>query len=341
MRRALTWSDDLLTLSRRRALRPLVALASVAVAAGVITGTGTAQAAASSGDQDCLAEEYVPESGIALSNVGRDPSTQLRRPDTTVHAFGTGTDNQVWTRTVNGSGGWQSLGGVSLYGPAAVFSGSTSHVFVVGGDGAVWTSGNSGSGWSGWSSLGGYFVSSPAVASLGAGHVRVFGAGADGALWTNEFAAGRWSGWSSLGGRLATAPVATMYRMFGQVEVSVMGTDGLVWTMGLGQGARSGAWLNRGFAACSTLSAPSLSREAFPADRVYLDSTWAMRKPNANSYSTAEVLLGGGFVANPDVEYDLRTPFSVTIAGVGDDGALWVNDSGTSNSWRSLGGQFL
>jgi hypothetical protein len=65
------------------------------------------------------------------------------------------------------------------------------------------------------------------------------------------------------------------------------------------------------------------------------------RKPNPTRYGTPEVLLGGGFVANPDVECDARTPYSVTIAGIGGDGAVWVNDSGTSGSWRSLGGRFI
>jgi hypothetical protein len=263
----------------------------------------------------------------------------------TTYAYGVGTDRQVWYRAVAGplasTAGWQALGGVSLYGPAAVFSGSTSYVFVTGGDGAMYMRANGGSGWGGWASLGGFFVSSPAVASLGAGHLRAFGAGADGALWSNEFVAGRWSGWHGLGGQLAAAPVATSYPAYGQVEVSVMGVDGLVWTMGLGTGARSGVWIARDFPACSTLSVPSVSRAAFAGDRVYLDHDWAMRKVNSSQYGTPEVLLGGSFIADPDVEYDAATPYSLTIAGIGDDGAMWVNNGGVSYSWRSLGGQFL
>ena len=66
--------------------------------------------------------------------------------------------------------------GVSLDGPAAVYSGTTSHVFVVGGDGAVWMRSDAGAGWSAlwvfdtrtpggpylwnhtWQSLGGYIL---------------------------------------------------------------------------------------------------------------------------------------------------------------------------------------
>jgi len=318
-----------LTGFRRRAVRSTIALASAAVMSALIA-PGVAHA--TTGDPDCLMEEYVPISGVALSNSG------VAR-DTVVHAFGTGLDDRVWYRQIGGSGaGWQSLGGVSLYGPAAVFSGTTNHVFVVGGDGAVWTRSNAGSGWSGWSSLGGYFVMSPAAASLGNGHLRVFGTGADGGLWSNEFTGGRWSGWHSLGGQLVAPPVATNYPAYGQIEVSVMGGDGLVWTLGLSQGARSGYWINRDFAACSTLSVPSVSAAAFPGDRVYLDYDWTVRRQNRSA--PGYTVLGGQFTANPDVEYNGVGYMTTTVAGIGGDGAMWVQDSRLGSGWVSLGGQF-
>jgi hypothetical protein len=311
-------------------LRSLVALASAAVAVSLVAVPGVAEA--TTGDLDCLTEETVPISGVALSHQDVPGST-------TVHAFGTGLDDQLWYRQIGGSwGSWQSLGGVSLYGPAAVFSGSTNHVFVIGGDGAVWTRSNAGAGWGNWTSLGGYFGMSPAAASLGNGHVRLFGTGADGALWTNEYAGGRWSGWYSLGGQLVAPPVATTYPGYGQVEVSVMGTDGLVWTMGLGQGARSGNWINRDFAACTTLSVPSVSTVAFPGDRVYVDYDHAMVKQDRSGWS--RTVLGGQFTANPDVEYNSVGYLTTTIAGIGGDNAMWVQDSRLGSGWVSLGGQF-
>jgi hypothetical protein len=319
---------------RSSRLRPLVATGTAAVALGLFAAPGTAQAAPTTlGDPACLSEEYVPASGVALSR-------QDAADNRTLHAFGTGTDSQVWTRQLgaNASAGWTSLGGVSTYGPAAVFSGSTQHVLVVGGDGAVWTRSNPGVGWGPWTSIGGYFVSSPAAASLGTGHLRVFGTGADGALWTNEFAGGRWSGWYSLGGRLLTAPAATTYRAVGQVEVSVMGTDGLVWTMGLSQGARSGTWINRNFAACSVLASPSMSTKAFPEERVYLDSTWAAVVSGSGTYVRS---MGGAFLTDPDVEYDGSLHGNTVKIGVGEDGAMWVNYTIYDYGWTSLGGQFF
>jgi hypothetical protein len=56
-------------------------------------------------------------------------------------------------------------------------------------------------------------------------------------------------------------------------------------------------------------------------------------------YGVPENSLGGFFTANPDVEYNAISPWSLTIAGIGADGALWVNESGLTNDWRSLGGQ--
>lgn len=280
----------------------------------------------------------MPDSGVALSAPPYNSGNGLGN---VVHAFGTGTDRQVWYRQIGGSSAsWQSLGGVSLYGPAAVLVGSTNHVFVVGGDNAVWMRTNSGSGWGGWTSLGGYFVTSPAVASLGGGHVRVFGAGADGGLWSNEFSGGRWSGWHALGGQLASAPAATYYPAYGQIEVSVMGTDGLTWTMGLASGARSGAWIDRNFAACSTLAVPSLSTAPFPGSRVFLDANWAMREylpSNPPSYN----VLGGSFASNPAVQFTGTGNIPTTVAGIGDDGAMWVHDSRLGSGFVSLGGRFL
>src|SRR6185295_11406439 len=98
----------------------------------------------------------------------------------TMQAFGTGTDRQVWYRTVaQNAAGWRSLGGTSLYSPAAVTAGTTAYVMTVGSDGALWTRSDSGSGWGAWTSLGGRLTASPAVASLGSGHLRVFGRGGD------------------------------------------------------------------------------------------------------------------------------------------------------------------
>jgi hypothetical protein len=278
------------------------------------------------GDGECSLVGAAPSSGVALSTLGG-----------TVHAFGVGTDRQVWYRPVGrNTPGWRSLGGVSLYGPATVYSGNTSFVFVIGGDHQLYMRADNGYGWGMWTSLGGYLTGSPAVASLGDGHLRVFGRGGDNELWTREFNNGGWTGWTYLGGILTSPPTATAYPAYGQVEVAVRGADGLVYTMGLRRGDGFRGYLNRKFAACSTLSVPSVSTSAFASGRVYLDvagTAWM-------GSSSASWNYGGHFVSNPDVE---NAGGGTVVAGTGGDRQMWVHDSrpGGLGGWVSIGGQFL
>jgi hypothetical protein len=168
------------------------------------------------GDVGCLDRLSTPASGVALATVRGG-----------IYAFGTGTDRQVWYRPVaRNAPGWQSLGGVSLYGPAAVTSGTTAFVFVIGGDHQLYMRADSGYGWGPWTSLGGYLTGTPAVASLGEEHLRIFGRGADNELWTRKYNRG-WTGWTYLGGILTSPPTATACPAYGQVEVSVRGANGL------------------------------------------------------------------------------------------------------------------
>jgi hypothetical protein len=310
-----------------------------AVAIPVLLVPGTASAETIWGDPDCQSQPEAPDSGIAMSG----PSVSGLRYDQAVpvSVFGIGADRQVWYRQIGGPvGSWQPLGGRSAYGPAAVYSGTTSHVLVTGGDGAVWVRSDAGGGWGPWISLGGYFVSSPAAASLGPGHLRVFGRGADDALWSNELTAGRWSGWHSLGGVLASGPVATAYPRFGGVEATVIGADRVIWTLGgLTPGARSGGWTRFPFATCSVLSAPSEMPDVFPGNeqRWYLDSTGLLYSPWPNG--GVSYLFGGFFRGNPDIEHVGRN--SAVVGGIGGDGAVWVWNAAVGPGFYSLGGRFV
>jgi peroxiredoxin len=106
------------------------------------------------------------------------------------------------------------------------------HLFAQGTDQALWSKYQSGSGWSGWHSLGGSLTASPAATSPGSGLIDVFVRGTDGALWlkttTNNGAS--WSGWTSLGGQLpnGTGPAACSWGS-GRLDVFVQGTDGALW----------------------------------------------------------------------------------------------------------------
>jgi hypothetical protein len=71
-----------------------------------------------------------------------------------------------------------------------VAAGSKKYRFAVGTDDSLYMRFNNGSTWLPWTPLGGYLTSSPAAASLGAGHVRVFARGGDGYVYKQYLTAG-------------------------------------------------------------------------------------------------------------------------------------------------------
>jgi hypothetical protein len=66
-------------------------------------------------------------------------------------------------------------------------------------DGAMWANAWTGSGWSGWYTLGGLLASAPDVGTLGTSQLTTAARGSDGLIWLNSLASSRWSGWYLLG----------------------------------------------------------------------------------------------------------------------------------------------
>jgi hypothetical protein len=60
----------------------------------------------------------------------------------------------------------------------------------------------SGSTWSGWTSLGGFVTSDPAIVNDGAGGVFVFGRGGGNDPYVQRFNGSAWSGWTNVGGEV-------------------------------------------------------------------------------------------------------------------------------------------
>jgi len=136
--------------------------------------------------------------------------------------FVRGGDGALWLREHNvqrnstdlGWWPWVSLGGRIAPGtaPAAAIgyiNYEVLDVFVKGMDGALWLRQDtiSGSGWSGWQSLGGYLTSSPGATWEGPNYypyLDVFVRGGDNALWWKWYFSGYyigpWSDWTSIGG---------------------------------------------------------------------------------------------------------------------------------------------
>lgn len=100
-----------------------------------------------------------------------------------------GQDNALWWNQYTSAGwaGWMSLGGKTIYAPAAT-SCSPGHldVWVVGTDGQLWqrSSITGGATWGTWNQWGGQWTSNlTAFCHSGTTNVDVFGRGTDNALW--------------------------------------------------------------------------------------------------------------------------------------------------------------
>jgi len=119
----------------------------------------------------------------------------------TLTYFVVGTDGRPWWRTE--SQGWSPLSAWCTGHLGLATSGATSYLACHGGDNALWVSTNSGSGWSGFSSLGGTLIDGPAVAGTSSGPVYVV-EGTDGAVWQTTG-----SGWQPVGGGILSGTAAT------------------------------------------------------------------------------------------------------------------------------------
>ena len=138
-----------------------------------------------------------------------NPATASRVPGET-YVFVRGPDAAIYAkhRVDGGWSNWESLGGLTTSGPAAVAFGGTIHVFARGPEGAVWqTSLQSDGGWRDWISLGGYTLSAPAVTvRRGEGYLDLVVRGGDSQLYQQAFVPNvGWSGFAAIGGTLTSA----------------------------------------------------------------------------------------------------------------------------------------
>jgi hypothetical protein len=111
--------------------------------------------------------------------------------------FARGGDNALWEYTLVGNHwSYQSLGGICVSGPGAVFSGPKRlDVYCIGTDLHPWTrSWTNANGWEGWSAMPGLAMSDPDGVSQGAGFTpRIFGRGLDGAVYQWLLSGSSWA----------------------------------------------------------------------------------------------------------------------------------------------------
>jgi Beta-lactamase enzyme family len=195
-----------------------------------------------------------------------DPDAASPAPDAFPEVFSIGTDSAVWhAMWLNNRWTWFSVGGLCTSGPASVYSGPTRlDVFCRGTDGHLWTNTwRQPSGWSGWSSVGGFITSDPDAASAGdADTLTVVARGLDNALWMFTANAGTWS-YQSLGGICTSGPGAT-FSGPDRLDVFCMGTDGQPWTRTWKQAGGWSGWSGIGGSAVSDPDGVSLGDGSLP-----------------------------------------------------------------------------
>jgi hypothetical protein len=183
--------------------------------------------------------------------------TPVSRHRDQLDLFVTGNDGVVytswWTAGQDWSGlnGWRPIGGVF---PPDSTIGAVSRnedqldLFVVGYDGVVytswWTAGRDWSGLRGWRPIGGFFPMGAEVSAVSrhADQLDLFITGNDGVVYTSWWTAGwDWSGvnnnWEPIGGVFPMgAPVAAVSRYRDELDLFIIGNNGVVYTEWWSQG---------------------------------------------------------------------------------------------------------
>lgn len=140
-------------------------------------------------------------------NIYGDPSVSIKSP----------TEPAAWT----------SLGGYTTYKHNAIMDNQgRRHVFVVGGDNALWDN-MDGS----WIRIGGSITSTPYSAKDKFGRIHIVVRGADYALWDYIFDTESWTGgWRGLGGYLTSSATAAMEPTYGNyMKIVIRGGDNSLW----------------------------------------------------------------------------------------------------------------
>jgi hypothetical protein len=195
-----------------------------------------------------------------------------------------------------------------------------------------------------WLSIGGKFLSEPAVVTWGADRLDVFGIGMDGAMYHKAFAGNAWFDWESLGGKFTSLPAAVASAVPGHSidDVFGIGMDGAMYSKffqgGLGWLPRE-RWALQGGKFLSPPVVVNSGRGSNREDIFGIGMDGAMYH---QVYGTTPwEPLGGKFMSSPAAV--TGGPNRLDVFGIGMDSAMYYR-SFRSNGWtvwESLGGSFL
>ena len=170
---------------------------------------GNTTASGSSGTPNRYIHIGTPSSSSIAVPVGIDFSG-------TLNVFTIGGDNNVyqdfWNSGTNTWNGFTSIGTGMSGSPATIVNSSAVNIFAIGTNGTVYTEYNSGSGWSGWTSMNNSqaMTGSPTIMRYGSSELDLYALGTNGTPYKDTWN-GTWGGWTSMTGTLASNLSAIQY----------------------------------------------------------------------------------------------------------------------------------
>lgn len=136
-------------------------------------------------------------------------------------------DPSVSIRNPSAPAAWTNLGGNSLFKHSAIMDNQgRRHVFVIGGDHAMWDNVDGS-----WVYLGGYLISAPYATMDKNGRIHIVAVGGDYCLWDFVFDTSSWTGgWRGLGGYLSSMATAEMEPTYDTwMKIVARGGDNALW----------------------------------------------------------------------------------------------------------------
>jgi hypothetical protein len=268
---------------------------------------------------------------------------------------------------------WRPIGGVFSPGAkinAVARTPNNLDLFVVGNDGIVYTSWwTTDSDWSGvkndWRPIGGFFPPGAPIVAVArtSNNLDLFVVGNDGVVYTSWWAAGSdWSGvnnnWKPIGGIFPKgAPLAAVSRTPNNLDLFVVGNDGVVytswWAAGSDWSGVNNNWKPVGGifpkgAPLAAVARTSNNLDLFVVGNngVVYTSWWVAGSDWSGIHNDWRA-IGGYFKAGASLAALARTGNNLDVFVVGNDGVVYTSWwaagsdwSGTNNNWRPIGGFF-
>ncbi|HEX6290718.1 MAG TPA: S8 family serine peptidase, partial [Herpetosiphonaceae bacterium] len=189
--------------------------------------------------------------------------------------------------------------------------------------------------WSGWESLGGFCLESPAVASWAPNRLDAFVIGSDSAMYHKWWDGASWNGWEHLGGFCLSSPAAVSWDA-NRIDTFVIGSDSAMWHKWW-DGASWNGWEHLGGFCLHGPAAASWAPNRLDTFVIGSDSALYHKWWDGATWSGWEHL--GGFCVSSPAAVSWGANRIDTFV-IGSDRALWHKwwDGAGWSGWESLGG---